>query len=138
MLLTLTGFWLFCQYSGLTPETVLAEEIRIKLRTGFYFVAIITFPLTNLIRHILLRLNQTMPGDTPATRRYLMTVIVSMVFVETIGLYGFCLYWLGDGKNTLTIFLGLSALGVYLYRPKEEEYQTIVDALTDNSHESRR
>jgi len=36
----------------------LPEAQRVLIRTIFYIVAIVTFPLTNLIRYIQLRLNQ--------------------------------------------------------------------------------
>jgi hypothetical protein len=109
----------------------LPEERRVVFRTSFYVIAIIAFPITNLIRHIQLRLNQTMPGNKSAKSRYLLTVIVSMLLVEGVGTLGIVMFMLGDDFNTLYIFLGLSALGVYLYRPKEDEYDRIVDALAD-------
>jgi hypothetical protein len=105
-----------------------AEQL-LTYRTLFYALAIITFPLTNLIRYIQIRLCQTMPGDKPAKHRYLTAVIVSMVLVENIGVLGIILFLLGDGYNTLYIFTGLAALGFVLYRPKPSEYLSIVDAL---------
>ena len=98
-------------------------------------MAIVTFPLTNLLRHIQLRLNQTMPysstaaGDIAKTR-YLITVIVSMALIESVGVFGFVMFVLGDNFNTLYIFSGLSALGMFLYRPKVDEYARIVEAFT--------
>jgi hypothetical protein len=106
-----------------------SQDRLITYRTVFYAIAIITFPLTNLIRYIQIRLCQTMPGDKPAKRRYLTTVIVSMVLVEAIGMLGIVLFLLGDGLNTLYIFTGLAALGFVLYRPKPSEYLNIVAAL---------
>jgi hypothetical protein len=129
VLVSLAAYLFACQHFGRTLQDFMPEERRITIRTIFYAIAIITFPLTNMIRHIQLRLNQTMPGDKSATSRYLLTVIVSMAFVESIGVLGFVMYWLGDDFNTLYIFLGLSLLGAYLYRPKESEYADIVEAL---------
>jgi hypothetical protein len=105
------------------------QDQLITYRTVFYMIAIITFPLTNLIRYIQVRLCQTMPGDKPAQRRYLTAVIVSMALVENIGVLGIILFLLGDGLNTLYIFTGLAALGFVLYRPKPSEYLSIVAAL---------
>jgi hypothetical protein len=85
--------------------------------------------MTNLLRHIQLRLNQTMPGAKSAKSRYLLTVIVSMSLVESIGVFGLVMFLLGDSFNTLYIFIGMSALGMYLYRPKWVEYESIVAAL---------
>jgi F0F1-type ATP synthase membrane subunit c/vacuolar-type H+-ATPase subunit K len=109
------------------------QDRLITYRTLFYGLAIITFPLTNLIRYIQVRLCQTMPGDRSAKRRYLTAVIVSMVLVETIGILGIILFLLGDGLNTLYIFTGLAALGFVLYRPKPSEYAGIVAALAHRS-----
>ena len=116
------------------------ESTRIQIRTVFYIIAILLFPLTNLIRHIQLRLNQTMPltGNSyrsEAKRRYLLTVIVSACLIETLGVLGFILFMLGDGTNNLFILIGLSAVGLFLYRPKLDEYQTIVILLSEEPHE---
>lgn len=110
------------------------EDQLISLRTILYALAILAFPLTNLIRHIQIRLCQTMPGDAPPKRRYLTTVIVSLTLVESIGIMGLILFLLGDGYNTLSIFSGLSALGFVLYRPKTSEYLGIVQALARQDH----
>lgn len=129
MLITLLGNVVICHVFGHELQTPLPEGQREFIRTIFYVIAIALMPLTNLIRHIMLKLNQTMPGDKPARSRYLLTVIVSMVLMETIGILGFVMYMLGDDFNTLYIFTGLSVLGMFLYRPKEGEYIQIVNAL---------
>jgi hypothetical protein len=133
MLVTLMIYLFICHQFGHELQEPLPEERRVAFRTSFYIIAIIAFPITNLIRHIQLRLNQTMPGDKSAKSRYLLTVIVSMLLVESVGVLGFVMYMLGDDFNTLYIFLGLSALGLYLYRPKEDEYFQIVEALAEKT-----
>ena len=124
-------YLILCLQFGHELQEPLPEERRGFIRSVFYVIAIITFPITNLIRHIQLRLNQTMPGNKSAKSRYLLTIIVSMMLVEGVGVLGFVMFMLGDDFNTLTIFLGLAALGLYLYRPKVEEYQQIVEALVE-------
>lgn len=120
-----------CEFSGETWRHALPEDQRVLLRTVFYVLSIIGFPLTNLLRHIMLRLNQTMPGDKSAKQRYLPTVMVSLFFAECIGILGAVMYFLGDDYNTLYIFAVLAGLAVFLYRPKVDEYQLIVAALKD-------
>jgi hypothetical protein len=131
MLMSLVVYLFVCQQFGPELQEPLPEERRVFIRSVFYVIAIITFPITNLIRHIQLRLNQTMPGNKSAKSRYLLTIIVSMMLVEGLGVLGFVMFMLGDDFNTLYIFLGLAVLGLYLYRPKVQEYQQIVEALTD-------
>jgi len=70
-----------------------------------------------------------------AKKRYLVTVIVSMSLIESVGIFGFIMFILGDNFNTLYIFSGLSALGMFLYRPKVDEYAKIVEALSTEQHE---
>jgi hypothetical protein len=172
MLATLAAFLIVCIAFGDQIQEPLPEAQRVLIRTILYVVAIVTFPMTNLIRHIQLRLNQTMPysqathgtddcmdagGTTPgkgevesrleqrsrathgaiaeAKKRYLVTVIVSMSLIESIGTFGFVMFILGDNYNTLYIFSGLSALGMFLYRPKLDEYAKIVVTLGTEKHE---
>jgi len=50
--------------------------------------------------------------------------------IESVGIFGFVMFILGDNFNTLYIFSGLSALGMFLYRPQMDEYARIIEALT--------
>jgi hypothetical protein len=140
MLVMLVTYLIICFTFGTELQQPLPEITRVKIRTALYIVAIVSFPMTNLLRHIQLRLNQTMPLTqlayrAEAKKRYLLTVIVSMTLMETIGAFGFVLFMLGDGRNNLLIFIGLSALGMFLYRPKLHEYSQIVDSLAIKNHE---
>jgi hypothetical protein len=135
LLTTLLTYIVACFAFGDQIQNTLPDDQRVLIRTILYVAAIITFPMTNLIRHIQLRLNQTMPFSdiiprVVAKRRYLVTTILSMLLIESIGVFGFVMFVLGDNFNTLFIFSGLSALGFFLYRPKLTEYISIVEALT--------
>lgn len=108
----------------------ITEDQRLILRTIFYGVAIIMLPMTNLIRFIQIRLNQTMPGPASAKQRYQITILVSMCLLDSVGLLGLLIFALGDGYNTLIILVGIASLGVFLYRPKASELLSIAEALT--------
>lgn len=129
MLSMLIAYNIICHLMGSEIQVNIDEDQRILIRTVFYIIAIILFPMVSLIRHILLRLNQTMPGDLPAKNRYLTTIIITLVLVEAVGVFGFVMFVLGDGFNTLYIFSTLGALGIYLHRPKQDEYGGIIEAL---------
>ncbi|WP_432743402.1 hypothetical protein ABXJ76_01410 [Methylobacter sp. G7] len=142
MFTMLAAYIIVCHTIGEQLRQPLPEAQRVLIRTVLYIVAIATFPLTNLIRHIQLRLNQTMPhahatqgAVALAKNRYLATVIVSMSLIEVVGVFGLLMFVLGDGFNTLYIFTGLSALGLFLYRPKLDEYAEIINAITVQHHE---
>ncbi|MCX7102144.1 MAG: hypothetical protein NTX38_11845, partial [Methylobacter sp.] len=70
-----------------------------------------------------------------AKRRYLITNIISMSIIEVVGVFGLIMYLWGDGYNTLYIFTGLSVLGLFLYRPKIDEYLEIIEALATQKNE---
>jgi len=129
MVIMLVAYNVICHILGTEIQINISEEQRIFIRTVFYGIAIVLFPLVNLVRHILLRLNQTMPGDNPAKNRYLMTTVVTLFLIEVVGFFGFVMFILGDEFNTLYIFSVLGALGVFLHRPRLQEYEQIVDAL---------
>ena len=135
MLASLVVYIIVCITLGDQIQQPLPEAQRVLIRTILYVVAIVTFPMTNLLRYIQLRLNQTMPFSSidpegEAKKRYFVTIIVSMSLIESVGIFGFVMFVLGDNFNTLYIFTGLSALGLFLYRPKVHEYAGIVEALT--------
>jgi hypothetical protein len=136
MLFMLLTYIVVCHLMSGQLQQHWLEDQRVLIRTVFYVIAIVTFPVTNLIRHIQLRLNETMPGDKSAQQRYLFTVIVSMMLIESVGVLGFVMFLLGDDYNTLYIFNGLSMLGLFLYRPKTEEYVRIIKALATQKNES--
>ena len=71
-----------------------------------------------------------MPGNNPAKNRYLMTTIITISLIEVVGFFGFVMFILGDEFNTLYIFSVLGTLGVFLHRPRQQEYNQIVEALS--------
>jgi hypothetical protein len=129
ILMLLAAYIIACKNMADELPNPLPETQRIWIRTLCYGIAILLFPLTNLIRHIQLRLNQTMPGAKSAKNRYLLTVIVSMLLIQGIGVLGVVMFVLGDDFNTLYILMGMAALAGFLYRPKWNEYISVVGAL---------
>lgn len=121
---------------GTQWQQPLAEDARIFWRTVCYILIILVLPVTNLLRHIFLRLNQTMPLlshsnlERVIQTRYTLTVSVSMLSMLFIGSLGVLMFYLGDGFNTLHILMSVAGLGIFLYRPKLHEYHQISDALT--------
>ncbi len=129
MAMTVVGYVFVCHYLGEQVQIELEESQRVLIRTIFYVIAIVLFPLTSLIRHILLRLNHTMPGDNPARNRYLVTIVVTEAMIETVAILGLVMFVLGDDFNTLYIFSSMAVLGIFLHRPKMDEYLAIVEYL---------
>lgn len=94
-------------------------------RTLFYVIAIITFPLANMIRHIQRRLIQTVSTAKSLNQRYFFLIMTAQILMASLGFYGFLLFSMGDTLNNLYIFSGLAFLGFFLHRPQESEYQVL-------------
>ena len=131
MLALLVSYNMICHLWADAIRLNLAEPDRVIIRSMLYLAAIMLFPLTNLMRHILLRLNQTMPGGKTAGQRYLITIIATQAMIEAVSLFGLLMFILGDDFNTLYIFSLLGALGIYLHRPRQAELDTIAYALAE-------
>ena len=127
--LSVVAYVAVCHLFGAEIQADIGESQRVLIRTVLYALAIVIFPVTSLLRYISLRLNQTMPGDKPAKNRYLVTIIVTQAMIETVALFGLVMFVLGDDFNTLYIFSSMAGLGVFLHRPKMDEYLGIVEVL---------
>lgn len=130
MLLAVLGYILVCHSWADELQIGVDEAQRVLIRSVLYGIAILLFPFTKLLRHILLRLNQTMPGSKTAKQRYLSTIIVTQLLIELVSSFGFAMFILGDGFNTLYIFSVMGVLGIFLHKPNPSEYLTIAAALS--------
>jgi hypothetical protein len=110
------------------------------IRKILYGIAILTLILTHFIRKLMLvggsggsgqRLLKTPgPSNQPSLlAKYTIVMIVSLALSESIGIYGFGLFLLGDTFQTLHIFIGISALAMFYYRPKKEDLETLATAM---------
>ncbi len=106
------------------------------VRNVLYGVAVSTLILTRFLRKFLLTGRSGSSGPTslnsppdPAQSspigKYVITMVVSLALSESIGIYGLVLFFLGESFRTLYIFIGISALAMFLYRPKREELETL-------------
>jgi len=130
LLMLLIAYNVACHLWGAELRINLDQGQREIIKSIFYGIAIVLFPLTNLLRFILVRLNQTMPGDKSAKQRYFFTTTVALLLIETVAVFGFVLFIFGDDFNTLYVFSVLGALGLFLQRPKIEELAAIEHALS--------
>ncbi len=113
-----------------------------KLRRILYVVAAATLLITYLLRKSLLRIRQDHSGSrTPESRpvlnqppflaKYTTAMLILCALCEAIGIYGFVLFLIGDTFQTLYVFICVSALAMYFYRPKREELKRMALAMGD-------
>jgi len=117
------------------------------IRSILYGLAIFTIFLTHILRKFMLTarsegsgpmsLKSSLLSNQPSfLAKYTTAVIVSLVLSESIGIYGVVLFLLGDDFRTLYIFIGISALAMFFYRPKREELETLAIAMQSGEWQS--
>jgi hypothetical protein len=110
------------------------------LRNIFYGIAILTLFVTHFLKRLMLSgtshtfsSNAVQPvpdsDQAPFLAKYTTALIVSFALSESIGIYGLVLFLLGDGFRTLYTFIGISALAIYVHRPKSEALEALALAL---------
>jgi hypothetical protein len=103
-----------------------------QFRNILYIIAGITLIASYLIRILLL--NTRLSSSTsiePITSqlstqpaylgKYMVAMISSLAFCESVGIYGVVLFFVGDSFQTLYTFIGVAAIAMVYYRPKMEE-----------------
>ncbi len=59
-------------------------------------------------------------------KKYTVAMIVSLALSESVGIYGLVLFLLGDNFTTLCVFIAISAVGMFLFRPKIEDLEELL------------
>lgn len=102
------------------------------LRKILAVIAVVVVLVAYFMRRSILSGKNRIPQPTPVERtagwntipfvaQYVSSVIVSLAMSESIGIYGFVLFILGDSFQTLYTFIAVSALAMFFYRPKSDE-----------------
>jgi len=119
---------------------LLADEVRGNVGSDFpiatirnilYIAVVVTLSITYFFRNIMLSGNsgqsesnthnlKLFTNQTTSLTKYTIVIIVSLGLSESIGIYGLILFFLGDSYQTFYIFIGISALAMFHFRPKRQ------------------
>ena len=122
-----------------------SDEFLVNLKGIFAVMSVAVLIATKYIRRSVFDTKQNVSSrsfsteSTPssgagkAVVKYATVMIVSLALCESIGIYGFVLYRLEGSFQTLYGFLAMSALGMFYYRPKEEELNEIYQGIKRDS-----
>jgi len=137
MLGSLLVYVFICHQPGIGFKGVEESDFPLGLLRNILFgVGIATWLLAYFMRRSMLSVRAGIPKPKPAERmvqwngppfiaKHATAVIVSLALSESIGIYGFVLFLLGDSFQTLYTFIGISALAMVFYRPKREEMEQL-------------
>ena len=138
---TLLVYVLLCHQFGEEIRPNGSHDLPMGLiRNILFVVTLVTLFLTRFIRKRMLEgrfggsgagLFKTGAASSQPSpfAHYMTVIIVSLALCESIGIYGLVLFLLGDSFRTLHVFIGISALAMYVYRPKREEFETLALAM---------
>lgn len=141
--------FVFICHQGGYPIRQMGDEIRQFAFPNFpldlmknilYGISILTLILTHFLRKSIfagrfggsgpMSSKPSSPSNQPTFfGKYAIAMMVSLALSASIGIYGFILFMLGDDFRTLYIFIGISALAMFFYRPKMEELETLAIAM---------
>jgi uncharacterized integral membrane protein len=77
---------------------------------------------------------RTTPGQiSPYIARYKPAVVVSLAIAESIAAFGLTIFFMAGNLTTFLIFLAISLVGLFLYRPKFEEVEKLAISIKQNS-----
>jgi hypothetical protein len=110
------------------------------IRNILYCIAIFTLILTRFIRKLIIAGRPDGPGPKPLKSpslsnqpsplgKYVTAMFVSLALSEFIGIIGLVLFFLGDQFQVLYTFIAISAIAMFLYRPKREELEALPIAM---------
>ena len=116
------------------------------IRNILYIAVIVTLSITVFFREIMLSGNfgqsesttynfKPFANQTTFLIKYTIVIIVSLALSESIGIYGLLLFFLGDSYQTFYVFIGISALAMFHFRPKRQnvgKYSIIMKTNEEN------
>lgn len=96
------------------------------LKYALWGVSAFTLIGAHFLRKLLLRAStgtgiQTTSPQHPAVAKYTVAIIITMALLESIGIYGVVLYFIGMDTSSLQQLLIVSAIAMFFYRPRKEE-----------------
>jgi hypothetical protein len=116
------------------------------LRKVLYVVAVVELIVAYFLRKFLLKNQFIGLGSNRLLRhdgaranrplhviRYTTAVIISVAMANSIGIYGLILFLLGDEVQSLYVFIAVSALAMYYFRPKMEEFEQLAASMKSES-----
>jgi len=103
------------------------------MRIILFGIAMVTIAATSTIRKAMLKIAENEPSSIivrrhqqpPAAAKYLTAIIVAMALSESIGIYGVVLFVLSKDTPTLSLFIFISAIAMFYYRPRKEELMQV-------------
>ena len=143
MFLTLVLALIFAFFLGKNVEQMHHPRAIRQITQILYGVSIVGLILAYFIRRYMLHRASSKPlseaaGNAPGQispyiGRYKPAVVVSLAIAESIAAFGLTLFFMDGNLTTFLIFLAISLIGLFLYRPKFEEVEKLAISIKQHS-----
>jgi hypothetical protein len=109
------------------------------IRNILFGVSIFVLFLAYFIRRHIVSVKQgdsiNMPSSSAAPLdlaqflpKYMVAILISCVLSEVVGIFGLFLFLVGDSFQNLYLFIGVSAIALFYFRPRNEEIEKMAKA----------
>lgn len=141
MLLTLFIYLLVGIFVMGNIRVTMEESVIGTLRMALYALAFGILAITKVIRNLVLsgkgqgtsRVQTGLSVQYPAIGRYTAAMMVSLALSESIGLFGFVLFFLGKNLMDLYLLIAVAAASMLYYRPNKDELVELVKTAPDRT-----
>ena len=143
MFLTLVLALIFAFLLGKNVEQMHHPRAIRQITQILYGVSIVGLILAYFIRRYMLHRasSKPLPAETenvsgyisPYIARYKPAVVVSLAIAESIAAFGLTIFFMDGNLTTFLIFLAISLVGLFLYRPKFEEVEKLAISIKQHS-----
>ncbi len=111
-------------YTTTNFPPLVREDVFGMVRTVFYVLSFIIFIAIRYVRKLFLSQGQhdqsSQPPQHPTFQKYMIATVISLAMSEAIGIFGLFLFFMGKNPMDLYLLIGLSAVAMFLYRPRRE------------------
>ena len=143
MFLTLVLSLIFVFLLGNNVEQMHHPRTIRQITQILYGVSVVGLILAYFIRKYMLHRASSKPlsdevGNAPGQispyiARYKPAVVVSLAIAESIAAFGLTIFFMNGNFTTFLIFLAISLVGLFLYRPKFEEVEKLAISIKQRS-----
>ncbi len=131
---SLAIYVLICLMLGDKIKSGVSPDVPVQLiKNILAVVSAAEIVIAYVIRRLMLTARKS-PGTSQVAGRYSAAVLISLAISESIGIYGFILFLLGEGFPMPYIFIAISATAMIFYRPKTDEFEQFSSYLNNEKN----
>lgn len=138
LLLSLPMYFVVCTAVGDQLQSSMDSATFTILKSALWCVSVLTLVAVHFLRKFFLQAGgsglpsvQPESPQHPAVAKYTVVIIMTMALLESIGIYGVVLFFIGKDAASLQQLLIVSAVAMFFYRPRKQELFKLADRMKE-------